>query len=149
MHQHYYETVFFPSVCSGTQMGLSYSGSLERHYLTLRRRYTGCTYVRGNLELTHLRDPEVKYDLSFLSTIRHVTGYVLVALVARVHVIPLDRIQTIRGDETFELLGSECSLAVTLNYDRHDNKYGLRELRLLSLTGANYYCFCYYYFNYY
>ena len=123
-------------------MGLSYSGSLARHYLRLRQRYTGCTYVRGNLELTHLRDPEVKYDLSFLNTIRQVTGYVLIAMVTRVRVIPLDSLQSIHGDDTFHVLGSECSLAVTLNYDDIDNKHGLRELRLLSLTGVYHYVDC-------
>ncbi|XP_041373422.1 epidermal growth factor receptor-like [Gigantopelta aegis] len=121
-------------VCSGTQMGFSYSGSLERHYQRLRHRYTDCTYIRGNLELTHLRDPRVQYDLSFLKTIRYVTGYVLVAMITRVPAIPLDSLQTIRGDELFPLLRSECSLAVALNYDDHDGKRGLRELRLLSLT---------------
>ena len=49
----------------------------EHHYRNLRDRYTNCTYVDGNLELTWLQDEHL--DLSFLQHIREVTSYVLIS----------------------------------------------------------------------
>jgi len=49
----------------------------EHHYRNLRDRYTNCTYVDGNLELTWL--PNENLNLSFLDNIREVTGYILIS----------------------------------------------------------------------
>lgn len=65
-------------------MGFGYSGTLELHYQSLRKRYAGCTYVHGNLEITNLDDPVLRYDLGFLSTIKYVSGYVLIGLITQV-----------------------------------------------------------------
>ncbi|XP_041373552.1 epidermal growth factor receptor-like isoform X2 [Gigantopelta aegis] len=121
-------------VCKGTHNGLNLIGSPAYHYKRIQRIFTGCTYIEGNLELTHLIDPNVEYDLSFLSNIRYVTGYVIVVIVTQVDAVPLDSLQTIRGDELFPMTGSGYSLLVALNYDAQDKKRGLRELRLSSLT---------------
>ncbi|ROT85263.1 putative epidermal growth factor receptor isoform X1 [Penaeus vannamei] len=62
------------SVCQGTSYGLS-RPPRENTYVDLKRRYSNCTLVDGNLELTWLRGRDL--DLSFLRDIREVTGYVL------------------------------------------------------------------------
>lgn len=64
------------TVCIGTNGRMSVPSNRDHHYRNLRDRYTNCTYVDGNLELTWLR-PEV--DLSFVQHIREVTGYVLIS----------------------------------------------------------------------
>ena len=63
---------FFITVCIGTNGRMSVPSNREHHYRNLRDRYTNCTYVDGNLELTWLQDENL--DLSFLQHIREVTG---------------------------------------------------------------------------
>jgi len=65
------------AVCIGTKSRLSVPSNKEHHYRNLRDRYTNCTYVDGNLELTWL--PNENLDLSFLDNIREVTGYILIS----------------------------------------------------------------------
>lgn len=91
----------------------------EFHYKNLRDRYTNCTYVDGNLEITWIQNNT--YDLSFLQHIREVTvgsfpfsfvfssqisfstqGYVLISHVDTQHV-KLPRLQIIRGRNLFKL----------------------------------------------
>jgi epidermal growth factor receptor len=72
----------------------------QHHYRNLRDRYTNCTYVDGNLEITWLQND--KFDLSFLQYIREVTGYVLISHVD-VPKIVLPRLQIIRGRTLFKL----------------------------------------------
>jgi epidermal growth factor receptor len=50
---------------------MSVPNNRENHYRNLRDRYTNCTYVDGNLELTWLQD-ETR-DLDFLKDIREVS----------------------------------------------------------------------------
>ena len=68
---------FFNSipVCIGTTGRMSVPNNRDHHYRNLRDRYSNCTYVDGNLELTWLQDE--KLDLSFLQHIREVSGMVL------------------------------------------------------------------------
>ncbi len=79
---------------------MSVPNNRDHHYRNLRDRYTNCTYVDGNLELTWLQDEHL--DLSFLQHIREVTGYVLIS---HVHVsrIVLPSLQIIRGRILFNL----------------------------------------------
>lgn len=56
---------------------MSIPSNRQDHYHNLRSRYTNCTHVDGNLELTWLDDP--KFDLDFLQHIQEVTGYVLIS----------------------------------------------------------------------
>lgn len=79
---------------------MSVPSNREHHYRNLRDRYTNCTYVDGNLEITWLQDESI--DLSFLQYIREVTGYVLLSHVD-VHRILLPRLQIIRGRTLFKL----------------------------------------------
>ncbi len=93
---------------------MSVPSNREHHYRNLRDRYTNCTYVDGNLELTWLQDEG--FDLSFLQYIREVTGYVLISHVD-VRRIVLPRLQIIRGRTTFKvnIQDEEFALFVTLS----------------------------------
>lgn len=64
-------------VCVGTNGRMSVPSNRDHHYRNLRDRFTNCTYVDGNLELTWLQEPGM--DLSFVQHIREVTGYVLIS----------------------------------------------------------------------
>lgn len=68
---------FFFTVCIGTNGRMSVPSNRQHHYRNLRDRFTNCTHVDGNLELTWLEDPKI--DLDFLRHIREVTGYVLIS----------------------------------------------------------------------
>ena len=46
---------FFLAVCIGTNGRMSVPNNREHHYRNLRDRYSNCTYVDGNLELTWLQ----------------------------------------------------------------------------------------------
>ena len=93
---------------------MSVPSNREHHYRNLRDRYTNCTYVDGNLELTWLQDEHL--DLSFLQHIREVTGYVLISHVD-VRRIVLPALQIIRGRTLFKLSvhDEEFALVVTLS----------------------------------
>ncbi|MFT7815810.1 receptor tyrosine-protein kinase erbB-4-like [Arapaima gigas] len=116
----------FSAVCSGTENKLSTLSDLEQQYRTLRKYYENCEVVMGNLEITSI---DRKRDLSFLRSIREVTGYVLVAL-NQFDYLPLDNLRIIRGTKLYE---DRYSLAVFLNY-RRDGNFGLRQLGLKNLT---------------
>ena len=79
---------------------MSVPSNREFHYKNLRDRYTNCTYVDGNLEITWIQNET--YDLSFLQHIREVTGYVLISHVD-IKNVKLPRLQIIRGRTLFKL----------------------------------------------
>ena len=93
---------------------MSVPSNREHHYRNLRDRYTNCTYVDGNLELTWLQDEDL--DLSFLQYIREVTGYVLLSHVDIKRIV-LPRLQIIRGRTLFKLNvhDDEFALMTTLS----------------------------------
>ena len=93
---------------------MSVPANREHHYRNLRDRYTNCTFVDGNLELTWLQDENL--DLSFLQHIREVTGYVLISHVDVKRII-LPSLQIIRGRTLFKLTvqEDEFALMVTLS----------------------------------
>ncbi|XP_059055085.1 epidermal growth factor receptor isoform X1 [Achroia grisella] len=101
-------------ICIGTNGRMSVPSNRETHYRNLRDRFTNCTYVDGNLELTWLENDTM--DLSFLKYIREVTGYVLIS---QVHVpqIILPHLQIIRGRTLFKLnvRDEEFALIVTMS----------------------------------
>ncbi|XP_029113698.1 receptor tyrosine-protein kinase erbB-4-like isoform X1 [Scleropages formosus] len=80
----------------------------------------------GNLEIASI---DRKRDLSFLRSIREVTGYVLVAL-NQFEYLPLENLRIIRGTQLYE---DRYALAIFLNY-RRDGNFGLRRLGLKNLT---------------
>ncbi|KAJ3660838.1 hypothetical protein Zmor_005269 [Zophobas morio] len=103
----------FP-VCIGTNGRMSVPSNRDHHYRNLKDRYGNCTYVDGNLELTWLQDENL--DLSFLHSIREVTGYVLISHVD-IQRIVLPRLQIIRGRTLFRMNVREedFALLVTLS----------------------------------
>ncbi|KAK6482932.1 receptor tyrosine-protein kinase erbB-4-like isoform X1 [Huso huso] len=114
------------SVCAGTENKLSTLSDLEQQYRTLRKYYENCEVVMGNLEITII---DRNRDLTFLRSIREVTGYVLVAL-NQFEYLPLENLRIIRGTKLYE---ERYALAIFLNY-RKDSNVGLRELGLMNLT---------------
>ncbi len=107
----------FP-VCIGTNGRMSVPNNREHHYRNLRDRYTNCTYVDGNLELTWLQDEDM--DLSFLRHIREVTGYVLISHVD-VRRIELPSLQIIRGRTLFKLNVQPESFALIVTLSKMHN----------------------------
>uniref|UniRef100_A0A672GQI3 receptor protein-tyrosine kinase n=1 Tax=Salarias fasciatus TaxID=181472 RepID=A0A672GQI3_SALFA len=110
----------------GTENKLSTLSDLEQQYRTLRKYYENCEVVMGNLEITSI---DRSRDLTFLRSIREVTGYVLVAL-NQFDYLPLENLRIIRGTKLYE---DRYSLAIFLNY-RRDGNFGLRKLGLKNLT---------------
>uniref|UniRef100_A0A8C1Z2S8 Receptor protein-tyrosine kinase n=1 Tax=Cyprinus carpio TaxID=7962 RepID=A0A8C1Z2S8_CYPCA len=105
---------------------LSTLSDLDQQYKTLRKFYENCEVVMGNLEITSI---ERNRNLSFLKSVREVTGYVLVAL-NQFDYLPLENLRIIRGTKLYE---GRYALAIFLNYRRDDN-FGLRQLGLKNLT---------------
>uniref|UniRef100_A0A8C6ULC3 Receptor protein-tyrosine kinase n=1 Tax=Neogobius melanostomus TaxID=47308 RepID=A0A8C6ULC3_9GOBI len=95
-------------------------------YRSLKKAYENCEVVMGNLEITCI---DRNRNLTFLKSIREVTGYVLVAL-NQFDTLPLENLRIIRGTKLYE---GRYSLAIFLNY-RRDGYYGLRQLGLRNLT---------------
>ncbi|KAH9642374.1 hypothetical protein HF086_004906 [Spodoptera exigua] len=93
---------------------MSVPSNRDTHYRNLRDRFTNCTYVDGNLELTWLQNETM--DLSFLKYIREVTGYVLISHVNVRHIV-LPQLQIIRGRTLFKLnvREEEFALMVTMS----------------------------------
>ncbi|KAM4559714.1 receptor tyrosine-protein kinase erbB-4-like isoform 2-T2 [Odontesthes bonariensis] len=114
------------SVCPGTENKLSTPSDLDQQYRTLRKLYENCEVVMGNLEITSI---DRNRNLSFLKSIREVTGYVLVAL-NEFEYLPLENLRIVRGTKLYE---GRYALAIFLNY-RRDGYYGLKQLGLRNLT---------------
>lgn len=113
---------------------MSSRGSPSFRYDVYKTRYTNCTYVDGNLEIVFLDEENTDYDLSFLSNIREVTGYVMLVSVFAQY-IPLVNLRIIRGRTLFKSNGEYYSLYIALNVQPGSNKYGLMELQFKSLYG--------------
>uniref|UniRef100_A0A3P8PB66 Receptor protein-tyrosine kinase n=1 Tax=Astatotilapia calliptera TaxID=8154 RepID=A0A3P8PB66_ASTCA len=112
--------------CPGTENKLSTLSDLDQQYRTLKKLYENCEVVMGNLEITSI---DRNRNLSFLKSIKEVTGYVLVAL-NQFDYLPLENLRIIRGTKLYE---GRYALAIFLNY-RRDGLYGLRQLGLRNLT---------------
>lgn len=119
---------------------MSVPSNREHHFRNLRDRYTNCTYVDGNLELTWLQDTNL--DLSFLQHIREVTGYVLISHVDVNIVLP--RLQIIRGRTLFKLniLVEEFGLFVTYSQMHTLELPALRDILNGSVGLFNNYNLC-------
>ncbi|XP_062321423.1 receptor tyrosine-protein kinase erbB-3a [Osmerus eperlanus] len=113
-------------ICTGTKNSLSVTGNSEMQYKLMKEMYTGCEIVMGNLEITMM---EHWRDISFLKSIREVTGYILIGI-NQFRRLPLDQLRVIRGTTLYE---GRFALAVLVNYQK-DGQYGLQELGLTHLT---------------
>ncbi|KAF4530214.1 hypothetical protein B566_EDAN018370 [Ephemera danica] len=120
---------------------MSVPSNREHHYRNLRDRYTNCTYVDGNLELTWLQDEDL--DLSFLQYIREVTGYVLISHVYIKRIV-LPRLQIIRGRTLFKLNvhDEEFALMTTLSKMYSLELPALRDILAGSVGMLNNYNLC-------
>uniref|UniRef100_A0A671XJ71 Receptor protein-tyrosine kinase n=1 Tax=Sparus aurata TaxID=8175 RepID=A0A671XJ71_SPAAU len=116
----------FPAVCQGITNRLNLLGSKEDHYLNMVKTYSNCTVVLENLEITHMEDHR---DMSFLSSIEEVGGYVLIALNTASR-ISLQNLRIIRGHTLYE---RNFALAVLSNIDKPTGR-ATNELLLPSLT---------------
>ncbi|XP_069790067.1 receptor tyrosine-protein kinase erbB-4-like isoform X2 [Narcine bancroftii] len=114
------------AVCAGTKNKLSTMSDLEQQYRALRKNFENCEVVMGNLEITNL---DRNRDLSFLRSIREVTGYILAAL-NQFEYLPLENLRIIRGTKLYE---ERYALTILLNYKK-DGAFGLRQLGLQNLT---------------
>nr|XP_047911574.1 receptor tyrosine-protein kinase erbB-3-like [Anser cygnoides] len=115
------------AVCAGTLNGLSVTGDAQHQYQTLHKMYNNCEIVMGNLEIVLIDHTQ---DLSFLQTIREVTGYILIAMNVFAS-LPLQNLRVIRGTQFYE---EKYALFVLLNYNPNTT-HALRQLGLNQLTG--------------
>ncbi|KAM8990257.1 LOW QUALITY PROTEIN: receptor tyrosine-protein kinase erbB-3 [Ara ararauna] len=114
------------AVCAGTLNGLSVTGDAQHQYQTLHKMYNNCEVVLGNLEIVLIDHTQ---DLSFLQTIREVTGYILIAMNVFA-ALPLRNLRVIRGTQFYE---EQFALFVLLNYNPNST-HALRQLGLNQLT---------------
>ena len=103
-------------------------GDYDHQYKLYKNRYTNCTHVDENLEITNL---EGSYDLSFLKDIEEVTGYVLIVNIFS-NYLNLTNLRIIRGET---LYNNNYSLYVALNHNPYNDSQGLLELQFVSLSG--------------
>ncbi|XP_063808696.1 receptor tyrosine-protein kinase erbB-3 [Pseudophryne corroboree] len=120
------EIVTAQNVCTGTVNGLSVTGEAEYQHQTLKNMYNNCHIVMGNLEIVLVENNK---DLSFLKSIREVTGYVLIALNIFTY-LPLDNLRVIRGQSLYE---DKYSLYMTLN-NQVNGTQGIQKLSFHQLT---------------
>ncbi|KAH1010683.1 hypothetical protein HUJ05_004940 [Dendroctonus ponderosae] len=118
---------------------MSVPSNRDHHYRNLKDRFTNCTYVDGNLELTWLQDSNL--DLSFLQYIREVTGYVLISHVD-IKKIVLPKLQIIRGRTLFKMHEDDYALVITLNKMYSVELPALRDILTGSVGIINNYNLC-------
>lgn len=94
----------FEKICIGTSNRMSGQHNKTDHYQNLVERYRNCTHVTGNLEITWLEKSidGRPLDLTFLESIREITGYLLIAYV-EVEEIKMPNLQIVRGRDFFKL----------------------------------------------
>ena len=114
---------------------------MRLHYNNLKDRYTGCTYVDGNLEITWIKRTS---NLNFLQHIREVTGYVLISHVF-VDQLILPQLQIIRGRELFqyEYMKKDYGLFVHSSSFFYIILPALKEVIHGSVGMVNYFSPCY------
>ncbi|XP_047204615.1 receptor tyrosine-protein kinase erbB-3a isoform X2 [Girardinichthys multiradiatus] len=113
-------------ICTGTHNGLSMTKDSDIQYNLMKKIYSGCNIVMGNIEVNMM---EHTRDFSFLQSIKEVTGYILFAL-NEFSRLPLDNLRVIRGNTLYD---DRYALAVMINYKK-DGQHGLQELGLTNLT---------------
>ncbi|XP_069509872.1 receptor tyrosine-protein kinase erbB-3 isoform X2 [Ambystoma mexicanum] len=115
-------------VCAGTINDMSVTGDTRNQYIGMVQMYNNCEIVLGNLEISSL---DQQHDLSFLRTIREVTGYVLIAM-NMFQYLPLENLRVIRGVQLYD---TNFALFVAIN-GRVNGNQGLRQLGFTHLTGV-------------
>ena len=121
--------LFHVSVCRGSSEGFVKHGSFDDQYNIYRNRYSNCSYVDGNLELTNL---EGSYDLGFLKDIEEVDGYVFIVNVFS-NYLNLTNLRIIRGKSLFSHKGEDYSVYIALNHNPYQDSQGILELQFVNL----------------
>uniref|UniRef100_A0A8C5MKE9 Receptor protein-tyrosine kinase n=1 Tax=Leptobrachium leishanense TaxID=445787 RepID=A0A8C5MKE9_9ANUR len=114
------------NVCTGTMNGLSVTGDTRYQHQTLKNMYSNCQIVMGNLEIVLIDNSQ---DLSFLQSIREVTGYVLIALNIFTY-LPLENLRVIRGTNLYD---EKYALYLVLN-NQVNGTQGIQKLGFHQLT---------------
>lgn len=112
-------------VCIGTSTRLSSPTNRHEHYQSLVERYTNCTYVIGNLEITWL---DRGLDLGFLSSIQEITGHLLIAFV-KAERFSMPSLQIIRGRDLFKLNSDQKEEFALALYENDLGSFELPNLR--------------------
>lgn len=129
-------------VCFGTSYRWSKPTNFTEHYNNLVERYRGCTTVLGNLEIVWFgygRAPgQQPPDMSFLDSIREVTGFVLTAF-NDIETIRLPNLQIIRGRDLLKFPNDkeEYALYLTGNEIKTLELPNLREVLIGSVGSIN------------
>jgi epidermal growth factor receptor len=136
VHNRFVDNLFFTFfnthvACSGTNGGISKvePSNIDLHYQIQIDRYSNCTYVDGNLEITWIRN-DSKYDLGFLQHIQEVSGYVLINNVNTKDVI-LPSLKIIRGQKLLKWIAMDITTYGLLVYDSNINTLQLPALRAI------------------
>ena len=81
--------------------------STEETYNFYKNMYSGCTYVDGNVEITHIgvdlsksHEMDQLYNFNFLRDIEEIKGYLLIFHV-QIGYLPFDNLKIIRGQNLF------------------------------------------------
>ncbi|KAG8452434.1 hypothetical protein GDO86_004292 [Hymenochirus boettgeri] len=120
------QSVTSQNVCPGTVNGLSVTGNSQYQLSTLKNMYSNCQIVMGNLEIVLIDYTE---DLSFLRSIREVTGYVLIAVNIFTY-LPLENLRVIRGTHLYD---KKYALYMSLN-SQINGSLGIEKLGFHKLT---------------
>ncbi|XP_060585170.1 epidermal growth factor receptor-like isoform X2 [Ruditapes philippinarum] len=126
---YFYNQGLCKKICRGSSEGLVRHGDFDHQYAQYKNRYTNCSYVDGNLEITSL---EKNYDLGFLKDIEEIDGYLLVVNVYS-NYLNLTKLRIIRGKELYHSKDDEYSMYIALNHNPKNLSEGLLELQLKSL----------------
>ncbi|XP_029450598.1 receptor tyrosine-protein kinase erbB-3 [Rhinatrema bivittatum] len=121
-----YEPVSSQAVCAGTMNGMSVARDPKYQHQTLDKMYAHCEIVMGNLEIVLI---DQNQNLTFLESIREVTGYVLIAM-NLFDYLPLRNLQVIRGTQLYD---EQYALFIVFNYQANST-WGLRQLGFSNLT---------------
>ncbi|XP_076456560.1 epidermal growth factor receptor-like [Babylonia areolata] len=136
-------------VCHVNSALTSYGNSTV-HERRLRLRYQDCTHIVGDLIIAFLDDPNISYDLSFLSKVRYVSGFVAIIANSFPAEVALPSLQVIRGNQTFnggkQVRGvPEVSLLVSINDHQQISMPNLKEVSsgnvLIDLENCPHLCY--------
>lgn len=130
----------YDKICIGTSNRMSGQQNKTDHYKNLFERYKNCSYVIGNLEITWIEKTHdgKPVDLSFLESIREITGYLLIAYV-QVERISMPNLHIIRGRDLFKLNNGNKSDFAMFLIDNEIRSLELPNLREIITGNVGFY----------
>lgn len=117
-----------PSVKECHVSVVTYYSDPKVQWARLKRYYSGCTHVMGNLIVSFLEDPSIDYDLSFLENVTYVSGHVAIFANNFPKVVSLPKLQIIRGKETFRTDSYSAGLVIGANSHQQIYMPSLKEI---------------------